>query len=69
MGLAPELAVNLKGPFLLTRAVGRLMADQGSGLIVNFASIAGRAHRLKDRSAYVASELGLIGLTRKAPAS
>jgi gluconate 5-dehydrogenase len=60
------LAVNLKGPFLLTQAVGRLMADQGGGVIVNIASIAGRAHGLKDRSAYVASKMGLIGLTREA---
>lgn len=60
------LAVNLKGPFLLTQAVGRLMADQGGGAIVNIASIAGRAHGLMDRAAYVASKMGLIGLTREA---
>jgi 3-oxoacyl-[acyl-carrier protein] reductase len=42
------------------------MADQGGGVIVNIASIAGRAHGLKDRSAYVASKMGLIGLTREA---
>ncbi|OGT28531.1 MAG: hypothetical protein A2Z17_04890 [Gammaproteobacteria bacterium RBG_16_66_13] len=60
------LAVNLKGPFLLTQAVGRRMADQGGGAIINIASIAGRAHGLKDRAAYVASKTGLIGLTREA---
>ncbi len=60
------LAVNLKGPFLLTQAVGRLMSEQGGGSIVNIASIAGRAHGLKDRAAYVASKMGLIGLTREA---
>jgi 3-oxoacyl-[acyl-carrier protein] reductase len=60
------LAVNLKGPFLLTQSVGRLMAQQGGGVIVNVASIAGRAHGLKDRAAYVASKMGLIGLTREA---
>lgn len=60
------LAVNLKGPFLLTQSVGRVMVEQGGGCIVNVASIAGRAHGLKDRSAYVASKLGLIGLTREA---
>jgi 3-oxoacyl-[acyl-carrier protein] reductase len=42
------------------------MREQGGGAIVNVASIAGRAHGLKDRSAYVASKLGLIGLTREA---
>ncbi len=60
------LDVNLKGPFLLVQSVGRVMADQGGGCIVNIASIAGRAHGLKDRSAYVASKMGLIGLTREA---
>ena len=60
------LAVNLKGPFLLMQSVGRIMAARGGGVIVNIASIAGRAHGLKDRSAYVASKMGLIGLTREA---
>jgi NAD(P)-dependent dehydrogenase (short-subunit alcohol dehydrogenase family) len=60
------LAVNLKGPFLLMQSVGRVMAGRGGGVIVNIASIAGRAHGLKDRSAYVASKMGLIGLTREA---
>jgi NAD(P)-dependent dehydrogenase (short-subunit alcohol dehydrogenase family) len=60
------LAVNLKAPFILMQAVGRFMADHGGGVIVNIASIAGRAYGLKDRSAYVASKMGLIGLTREA---
>jgi len=60
------LAVNLKGPFLLTQSVARVMVEQGGGCVVNVASIAGRAHGLKDRSAYVASKQGLIGLTREA---
>ncbi|MEW6569046.1 MAG: glucose 1-dehydrogenase [Chloroflexota bacterium] len=60
------LAVNLKGPFLLMQSVGRVMVEQGGGVMVNIASIAGRAHGLRDRSAYVASKTGLIGLTREA---
>jgi len=60
------MAVNLKGPFLLTQTVGRRMAEAGGGVIVNIASIAGRAHGLKDRAAYVASKTGLIGFTREA---
>jgi len=42
------------------------MRQQGHGAIVNIASIAGRAHGLKDRAAYVSSKMGLIGLTREA---
>lgn len=60
------LAVNLKGPFLLMQSVGRVMAEAGGGVMVNVGSIAGRAFGLKDRSAYVASKMGLIGLTREA---
>jgi 3-oxoacyl-[acyl-carrier protein] reductase len=60
------LEVNLSGPFFTIQSVGRVMRDQGGGGIVNIGSIAGRAHGLKDRSAYVASKMGLIGLTREA---
>ena len=58
--------VNLSGPFYLIQSIGRVMREQGGGAIVNIASIAGRAYGLKDRSAYVASKMGLIGLTREA---
>ncbi|GAH84183.1 unnamed protein product, partial [marine sediment metagenome] len=50
------LDVNLSGAFYTTQSVGRVMREQGAGVIVNIASIAGRAHGLKDRSAYVASK-------------
>jgi NAD(P)-dependent dehydrogenase (short-subunit alcohol dehydrogenase family) len=60
------LDVNLSGPFFTTQSVGRVMREQGGGTIVNIASIAGRAHGLKDRSAYVASKMGLVGFTREA---
>lgn len=58
--------VNLTGPFLTMQSVGRVMREQGGGAMVNIGSIAGRAHGLKDRAAYVASKMGLIGLTREA---
>ena len=41
------------------------MQKQGGGVIVNIASIAGRAAGLRDRSAYVASKTGLIGFTKE----
>ena len=55
--------VNLLGPFLLCREIGRLMLQQKSGSIVNIASIAGLLG-VADRAAYNASKHGLIGLTR-----
>ncbi len=58
--------VNLSGPFFTMQSVGRVMKEQGGGVMVNISSIAGRAHGLKDRAAYVASKMGLIGLTREA---
>ncbi len=58
--------VNLSGPFFLIQSVGRVMREQGGGAIVNISSIAGRAHGLRDRVAYVASKTGLLGLTREA---
>jgi NAD(P)-dependent dehydrogenase (short-subunit alcohol dehydrogenase family) len=57
--------VNLKGAFLCAQSVGRMMQQQGGGVIVNIASIAGRAAGLRDRSAYVASKTGLIGFTKE----
>jgi len=60
------LDVNLSGAFYTIQAIGRVMREQEQGVIINIASIAGRAHGLKDRSAYVASKMGLIGLTREA---
>ena len=57
--------VNLTGPFLTTQSAARVMKDTGGGVVVNIASIAGRAGGLRDRSAYVASKTGLVGLTKE----
>ena len=57
------MAVNLLGPFLLSRELGVIMLEQRSGSIVNVASIAGLLG-VADRAAYNASKHGLIGLTR-----
>jgi NAD(P)-dependent dehydrogenase (short-subunit alcohol dehydrogenase family) len=60
------LDVNLSGPFFTTQIVGRVMREQGGGVILNMACSEGHANGLKDRAAYVASKMGLIGLTREA---
>jgi NAD(P)-dependent dehydrogenase (short-subunit alcohol dehydrogenase family) len=57
------LEVNLTGPFLLSREIGRVMLAAGAGSIVNVASIAG-LRGVSDRAAYNASKHGLVGLTR-----
>lgn len=57
------LEVNLVAPFLLCQAFGTMMLEQGSGSIINVASIAGLVG-VADRAAYNASKHGLIGLTR-----
>ena len=57
------LEVNLTGPFLTCREFGKAMLGQGSGSIVNVASVAGLLG-IADRAAYNTSKHGLIGLTR-----
>jgi NAD(P)-dependent dehydrogenase (short-subunit alcohol dehydrogenase family) len=57
------MAVNLFGPFLLSRYLGAQMLERRRGSIVNVASVAGLAG-ISHRSAYNASKHGLIGLTR-----
>ncbi len=58
------LAVNLTGPFLMTQAVAPIMRDQGSGAIVNIASISGlRASTM--RVAYGTSKAGVAHLTKQ----
>ncbi|MGO8787110.1 MAG: SDR family oxidoreductase [Terriglobia bacterium] len=56
------IAVNLRGPFLCTRAAMRIMKAQGSGRILNIGSISAQRPRLKS-AAYSASKFGLWGLT------
>jgi NAD(P)-dependent dehydrogenase (short-subunit alcohol dehydrogenase family) len=57
-------AVNVKGTFLLSQAVGRLMVRQGGGKIINIASDSGVAPTPEGGAAYCASKSAIIGLTR-----
>lgn len=57
------MGTNLKGPFLVCRAVAPALIAQGQGVIINIASIAG-VMPIPLESAYCASKAGLIGLTR-----
>lgn len=62
---ARTLDVNLKGTFMCTQLAGRVMRDQGGGVVVNIASIAGYKSPLPNASAYCASKAGVIGFTRE----
>jgi NAD(P)-dependent dehydrogenase (short-subunit alcohol dehydrogenase family) len=57
------LDVNLKGAFLMSRAVIPQMLARRSGRIVNLASVAGKRGTAR-RGAYTASKFGIIGLTQ-----
>jgi len=55
--------VNVKGYFLCSQAVGRLMVERESGNIINMASVNGWK-ALVNRSAYCVSKAGVIMLTK-----
>jgi NAD(P)-dependent dehydrogenase (short-subunit alcohol dehydrogenase family) len=55
--------VNLKGTFLCSQAVGKIMLRQGGGSIVNIASIAGHTPQIH-LGAYSPSKAGVLLLTK-----
>jgi 3-oxoacyl-[acyl-carrier protein] reductase len=55
--------VNLKGTFLMSRAVIPHMLSRGRGRIINMASVAGKRGTPR-RGAYAASKFGVIGLSQ-----
>ncbi|WP_321370902.1 3-oxoacyl-[acyl-carrier-protein] reductase [uncultured Desulfuromusa sp.] len=57
------LDINLKGAFLCTRAVSKLMTKQRSGRIINIVSVVGQMGNAGQAN-YCASKAGLMGLTR-----
>ncbi len=57
------IAINLKGTFLVSQAVGRHMIAAGGGKIVNLASQAGTV-AIEEHAAYCASKFGVIGLSK-----
>ena len=56
------LAVNLRAPFLLSKAAFPHMREAGGGTIINVSSVAGKKG-WANASAYCASKFGLTGLT------
>ena len=57
------LALNLKGTYFMSQAIGRKMIGQGKGSIVNIASIGGFI-AYPHASAYLASKGGVVQTTR-----
>jgi NAD(P)-dependent dehydrogenase (short-subunit alcohol dehydrogenase family) len=55
--------VNLTGPFLLTQSTGRIMRENGGGIIIH---IGERAKSPENRAAYFASKAGLAALSAMA---
>jgi NAD(P)-dependent dehydrogenase (short-subunit alcohol dehydrogenase family) len=58
--------VNMTGTFFVSQLAGRVMADEGGGIIVNIASTAGHPNPFVDSIPYVASKAGVIGFTKAA---
>lgn len=59
-----QIDVNLTGAFFCTQLLGRVMADEGGGCIVNVGSSAWDS-TLAENTGYIASKAGLVGLTRQ----
>jgi 3-oxoacyl-[acyl-carrier protein] reductase len=57
--------VNLTGAFFVSQLAGRVMKDEGGGVIINLASTAGHPLARAYSAAYVASKAGLVGLTKE----
>ena len=58
------IAVNLKGPFICSKAVVDVMKRQGYGKIVNVSSIAGKMGDITSAPGYGPSKAGLDALTK-----
>ena len=56
--------INVRGMFLVTRAMLPAMLEAGGGAIVNIASVASSIKGVKDRCAYSASKAAVIGFTK-----
>lgn len=65
-----SIALNLTAPFALTQLCGRAMVEQGSGSVINIASILGLGSGAPvSQPSYAASKGGIINLTKELAAS
>ncbi|HEU0243848.1 MAG TPA: SDR family NAD(P)-dependent oxidoreductase [Candidatus Limnocylindrales bacterium] len=59
-----QVAVNLRAPFLLSRAFGAGMRARGWGRIVNVSSISARTGAVSQAAVYAATKAGLVAMTK-----
>lgn len=61
-----QIEVNLTGTFFCMQLVGRVMADEGGGKIINLSSVAAQQGSVPRGIGFIAGKAGVIGLTRQA---
>lgn len=59
-----HFAVNVRGTFMLSQAVAKVMVRQGGGKIINLSSDSGRAPLPEGAIAYCATKAAIISMTR-----
>ncbi len=61
-----QIEVNITGAFFCLQLVGRVMADEGGGIIINLAAVEAYESSLPAGIGYVTGGAGVIGMTRQA---
>ncbi|MGV2434476.1 MAG UNVERIFIED_CONTAM: SDR family oxidoreductase [Anaerolineae bacterium] len=59
------IEVNLTGTFFMSQLLGRVMVEQGGGVIINLASHLAGFGVASDGASYLASKGGVVALTRQ----
>lgn len=61
-----QIEVNTIGTFFCMQLVGRVMADEGGGIIINLATTAANPNPIETGMGYVAGKSSVVGMTRQA---
>ena len=61
-----QIEVNITGVFFCIQLVGRVMADEGGGSIINLSAVEACRASLPQGIGYIASKAAIIGMTRQA---
>jgi NAD(P)-dependent dehydrogenase (short-subunit alcohol dehydrogenase family) len=60
-----QIEINTIGTFFVMQLVGRVMADEGGGVMINLASTAANPNPIEAGMGYVAGKSSIIGMTRQ----